>query len=84
MKQPVAPVHSCPAHNEPALGYLQWHYDAERRGKAGERQRKCLLCGLWIWEEHYTDFEAMGDTEMMEKKRERVARMEIKRAAAKR
>jgi len=29
------------------LGYLQWHYQAERWHKAGIRQKRCPICGLW-------------------------------------
>lgn len=30
-------------------GYLQWHYEADRRHKAGQRQSWCVKCGLWRW-----------------------------------
>ncbi len=59
----------CPAHNEPELGYLEWHADAAQRGKRREQQRRCKLCLLWVWEEHYIDKTAMGDTAHMENKR---------------
>ncbi len=35
------------------LEYKEGHYDAKRRKKAGEKQRRCLNCRLWIWESHY-------------------------------
>lgn len=36
-------------HSKMPTGYLAWHAEAERRGKAGWKQRKCR-CGLWaIW-----------------------------------
>lgn len=28
---------------------MQWHHDAERRHKAGERQRWCGICSRWTW-----------------------------------
>ncbi len=31
------------------LGYLEWHADAERRTKRGERQQRCPKCGLYYW-----------------------------------
>jgi len=31
----------------PRLGYLQWHYQAERWHKAGARQSRCSICLLW-------------------------------------
>jgi hypothetical protein len=74
-------MNQCQAHNAPELPYLQWHYDAERRGKRGERQYKCLLCGLWQWEEHYTDKNAMGDSDLMERKRAMAAYRKEKKAA---
>lgn len=40
---------------EPDLGYIQWHADADRRHKAGERQLWCGACGKWVWEEHVSD-----------------------------
>ncbi len=40
-------------HTKENLGYLNWHYDAERRQKKGEEQKKCPVCKLWIWESHY-------------------------------
>jgi hypothetical protein len=33
-----------------AMGYVQWHADAEERHKAGEKQKKCRECGYYIWE----------------------------------
>lgn len=32
-----------------ALSYMQWHYDADRRHKSGQRQVQCPECGLWQW-----------------------------------
>lgn len=29
------------------LGYLQWHYQAERWHKAGATQSRCPICLLW-------------------------------------
>ena len=33
------------------MGYLQAHSDARLRLKAGQRQKKCRVCGLWYWPE---------------------------------
>lgn len=55
----------CPAHASPELGYLAAHADAEERMKRKEIQRRCRLCGLWIWTEHFTDDTAMGESDHM-------------------
>jgi hypothetical protein len=34
---------------DPPLGYLEWHADAERRHKAGQRQTWCERCQKWQW-----------------------------------
>lgn len=31
------------------MGYLQWHADAERRTKLGQKQYQCRCHGLWLW-----------------------------------
>ena len=31
------------------IGYLQWHAEAGRRIKAGERQVKCDNCGRYVF-----------------------------------
>lgn len=47
---------ACELHpNEPRLGYLQAHADAEARMKRGERQVRCEQCGLWVWSEFMTN-----------------------------
>ncbi len=32
---------------QPPVGYMQWHYWAERQHRAGLRQRRCPICKLW-------------------------------------
>jgi hypothetical protein len=34
---------------KPSIGYMQWHAEAERRSKAGERQVQCPKCKLWTF-----------------------------------
>jgi hypothetical protein len=34
---------------EPKLGYREWHADADRRIKRGQKQRRCPACKLWVW-----------------------------------
>ena len=41
---------SCLHHPEPELGYSQWHFDAERREKLGQRQIWCNHCKSYVWE----------------------------------
>ena len=31
------------------IGYVQWHADAARRHRAGERQRRCPSCSRYYW-----------------------------------
>lgn len=46
----------CPNHpNEPKLGYLEAHADADRRIKRREQQWRCGRCGLWVWAEFMVD-----------------------------
>lgn len=35
--------------SENHLAYREFHADAERREKAGEKQVYCLKCRLWVW-----------------------------------
>jgi hypothetical protein len=35
------------------LGYLAWHADADRRSKAGQRQKYCTRCRRWRWPDGY-------------------------------
>ena len=35
------------AGDPPPSGYLQWHEWARAQIKAGLRQRRCRVCGLW-------------------------------------
>lgn len=34
---------------EPCLPYSAWHEDAERREKAGQRQKYCTVCKRYQW-----------------------------------
>lgn len=45
---PVA-IPRCPWHKPTQLGYLQFHEDASKRDKNGERQKQCHVCGYWFW-----------------------------------
>lgn len=36
-----------------ALGYIEWIRMARERSKAGQKQRQCTACGLFIWERLY-------------------------------
>lgn len=44
---------ACAHREQPAMGYLQWHEDADRRLAAGEQQHRCHACGLYIWAEFW-------------------------------
>ncbi len=35
------------------MGYVQASLEAQDRMNAGERQKRCKHCGLWIWERHW-------------------------------
>jgi hypothetical protein len=37
----------------PYMSYLQTSEDAERRMKAGQKQKRCPHCKLWIWPDKY-------------------------------
>ena len=43
----------CPHRTPPRLPYMASHADARRRMKRKESQRKCPVCGLWIWGEYW-------------------------------
>ncbi len=47
-KLKASPNPAC-KHMLDTLGYIAWHNDAERRGKQGQKQRKCPECNLYIW-----------------------------------
>ena len=34
---------------------MEWHADADRRHRRGERQRQCPVCRLWLWAHEYGD-----------------------------
>lgn len=38
------------------LGYLQAHFDAERRIKRGERQVFCKTCQKWRWPDELCEY----------------------------
>ncbi len=41
-------------HGTQDLGYREWHADAERRHKRGEKQSYCGVCGKWVWNPLFT------------------------------
>lgn len=41
-------------HKAPRLSYAAYMEDAERRGKSGDKQRKCPICQRWIWNSLWT------------------------------
>ena len=58
----AAPTGSACAHREqPAMGYTQWHEDADRRMARGEQQHLCDVCGLYIWTEFWKSPNAHGE-----------------------
>lgn len=46
-------IHKCQAQT---LGYLQAHFDAERRIKRGERQVFCKVCQKWRWPDELCEY----------------------------
>ena len=50
-KLPVSGSKPCLEHKQKELGYLQWHSDAERRTKAGQKQKQCPKCLYWFWKD---------------------------------
>ena len=38
-------------HADSDMGYLEAHWDGQKRLKRGEKQIQCKHCGLWIWED---------------------------------
>ena len=50
-------INSCQT-NE--LGYLQWHYDAARRHKAGQRQVWCMTCERYQWPDQLCEISVVG------------------------
>lgn len=48
-----AQIHKCQAQT---LGYLQAHFDAERRIKRGERQVFCKTCQKWQWPDELCEY----------------------------
>ncbi len=43
----------CAHRQQPDMDYVHWHEDADRRLAAGERQRRCRACGLYVWGEFW-------------------------------
>ena len=43
----------CPHRTPPWLPYMADQADARRRMKRKESQRRCPVCGLWIWGEYW-------------------------------
>ena len=48
-------IAACYYHTRSALPYIAWHSWAERRYRAGDRQRQCPDCGLWLFPEEWGD-----------------------------
>jgi hypothetical protein len=48
----TSPVEKCSTHKEtmPA-GYVSWHFEAERRVKAGQKQKQCPVCKLFFFKD---------------------------------
>lgn len=44
----------CP-HPPPLTDPMAIHLDAQRRIKAGEKQRECPVCGDWVWQALFED-----------------------------
>lgn len=53
IKLPVSGSKPCREHKHKKLGYLQWFADAERRDKAGQKQKQCPKCLYWFWKDEY-------------------------------
>jgi hypothetical protein len=43
----------CPEHKLNRLPYLEFVDDAERRIEAGQQQKQCSKCLLWLWEDEF-------------------------------
>jgi hypothetical protein len=43
----------CPHPKRLDLPYLAWHEEAERRTKAGMKQKQCPACKLWLWKDEF-------------------------------
>lgn len=52
-RSPASAGSACAHREQPAMGYLQWHEDADQRLAAGEQQHRCHVCGLYIWSEFW-------------------------------
>lgn len=52
-KQRLNDPAKCLHGEQPDMGYVQWHEDADRRIKAGQKQRQCRACGRFIWAEYW-------------------------------
>jgi hypothetical protein len=44
---------NCTHRKSPDQGYHQSHAEAERRMKAGQKQRWCKTCGRYVWNAYY-------------------------------
>ena len=44
---------ACAHREQPEMGYVRWHEDADRRLAACEQQHRCRACGLYIWSEFW-------------------------------
>lgn len=52
-RSPARHGSACAHREQPAMGYVQWHEDADQRLAAGEQQFRCRACGLFIWSEFW-------------------------------
>lgn len=44
-------LNGCSWHKPKQLAYVAYHEWADRQHRKGVRQRKCSVCGLWLWPE---------------------------------
>lgn len=42
-------IKRCAYHKDKTLGYINWHYWAEKMTKKGIKQAQCETCKLWFF-----------------------------------